>query len=220
MSRSTISTFQLFALFAEEESARIYLEARLWPNGPICPDCKSDDRVSALGTCATRKAGFYRCNACQFDFTLRTGTIFGRSHIPLHKLVYAMYLLVTARKGISSLQLAKEIGVTKKTAWFILDRLREACSSRIVRGCDRWQTSQLREALRMSAPHRADCRCRLCIAESLRINIEHAARVDAELEPLCPDSPDGNHHVAPIGSDEEWMPSKAPCYYCGDKQAG
>jgi ISXO2-like transposase domain len=61
------------------------------------------------------------------DFTIRTGTIFERSHVPLHKWLYAMYLLVTARKGISSLQLAKEIGVTQKSAWFMLHRLREAC---------------------------------------------------------------------------------------------
>lgn len=127
MSKSTISTFQLFALFPDEETARVYLEDRLWPHGPVCPDCKTGDRVSALGTCATRKAGFYRCLTCNFDFTIRTNTIFERSKVPLHKWLYSMYLLVTARKGISSLQLAKEIGVTQKTAWFILGRLREAC---------------------------------------------------------------------------------------------
>jgi hypothetical protein len=77
--------------------------------------------------CATRKPGFYRCLSCDFDFTIRTNTIFERSKVPLHKWLYSMYLLVTARKGISSLQLGKEIGVTQKTAWFILGRLREAC---------------------------------------------------------------------------------------------
>ena len=127
MSRSTLSTFPLFALFPHEETARTYLEGRLWPNGPVCPDCQSGARVSALAPCATRKPGFYRCLECDFDFTIRTNTIFERSKVPLHKWVYAMYLLVTARKGISSLQLAKEIGVTQKTAWFILGRLREAC---------------------------------------------------------------------------------------------
>jgi len=127
MSKSTISTFQLFALFPTEDSARVYLEERLWPNGPVCPDCKSGERVAALGVCATRKPGFYRCGKCEFDFTIRTNTIFERSKVPLNKWLYAMYLLVTARKGISSMQLAKEIGVTQKTAWFILGRLREAC---------------------------------------------------------------------------------------------
>ena len=78
-----------------------------------------------------RKGGFYRCNQCKEDFTVRTGTIFERSHVPLHKWIYAMYLVVTARKGISSMQLAKEIGVTQKTAWFILGRLREACGDKL-----------------------------------------------------------------------------------------
>lgn len=122
MSRSTISTFKLFELFPDEEAARKYLEDRLWPNGPKCPTCGGVERLT------TRKNGFYRCNACQFDFTIRTGTIFGRSHIPLHKWVHAMYLLVTARKGISSLQLAKQIGISQHAAWFMLQRLREACS--------------------------------------------------------------------------------------------
>ncbi len=123
MSKSTISTFKLFELFPDNEAARLYLEARLWPNGTVCPDCKGD-RISK-----TKRVGFYHCNACNFDFTIRTGTIFERSKIPLDKWLYAMYLLVTARKGISSLQLAKEIGVTQKTAWFMLGRLREACSA-------------------------------------------------------------------------------------------
>lgn len=127
MSRSTISTFQLFALRPDEESARVYLEGRIWPSGPICPACGSGENISALGACATRKPGFYRCLPCGFDFSVRTNTVMERSKVPLHKWLYAMYLLVTARKGISSLQLAKEIGVTQKTAWFILGRLREAC---------------------------------------------------------------------------------------------
>ena len=122
-----MSRFQLFAMFPDEETARIYLEGRIWPSGPVCPACESSERISALGTCATRKPGFYRCLPCGFDFTVRTNTVIERSKVPLHKWLYSMYLLVTARKGISSLQLAKEIGVTQKTAWFILGRLREAC---------------------------------------------------------------------------------------------
>lgn len=117
----TVSTFQLFAMFPDAETARLYLEARLWPNGPQCPVCGLGERITV------RKGGYYRCNQCQEDFTVRTGTIFERSHIPLHKWVYAMYLVVTARKGISSLQLSKEIGITQKSAWFMLHRLREAC---------------------------------------------------------------------------------------------
>src|ERR1700675_1066600 len=120
MSKSTISTFQLFEMFPAQESARVYLEARLWPNGPVCPVWGLGERIPP------RAGGSYRCNQCKEDFTVRTGPIFERSHIPLHKWVYAMYLVVTARKGISSMQLAKEIGITQKSAWFILGRLRKA----------------------------------------------------------------------------------------------
>jgi len=78
---------------------------------------------------ARKVEGYYRCNQCLEDFTVRTGTIFERSHVPLHKWIYAMYLLVTSRKGISSMQLSKEIGITQKSAWFVLQRLREACGN-------------------------------------------------------------------------------------------
>jgi transposase-like protein len=121
VSKSTISTFELFEKFPDQEAARVYIEGRLWPQGPRCPICGLGERITA------RKEGFYRCNQCKEDFTVRTGTIFERSHVPLHKWVYAMYLLVTERKGISSMQLAKEIGITQKSAWFVLHRLREAC---------------------------------------------------------------------------------------------
>ncbi len=119
----TISTFQLFQMFPDQESARVYLESRLWPEGAKCPVCGLGTRITI------RKNGYYRCNQCKEDFTVRTGTIFERSHVPLHKWIYAMYLLVTSRKGISSMQLSKEIGITQKSAWFVLQRLREACGS-------------------------------------------------------------------------------------------
>src|SRR3984893_4325037 len=121
MCKSTISTFQLFEMFPDQETARVYLEGRLWPNGPRCPVCGLGERITE------RKDGFYRCNQCKEDFTVRAGTIFERSHVPLHKWFYAMYLLMTARKGISSLQLAKEIGIRQASAWFMLHRIREAC---------------------------------------------------------------------------------------------
>ena len=123
MSRSSISTYQVFEMFPDEAAARAYLEARRWSDGVICPHCDEAKRITP------RKDGYYRCNACKRDFTVRTGTIFERSHIPLHKWIYAMYLLMTARKGISSLQLGKEIGITQKSAWFMLQRIREACGN-------------------------------------------------------------------------------------------
>lgn len=122
MSRSTISLLELFQQFPDHDSARLYFEARRWPGGAVCPSCGETKRIGQ------RKGGF-RCNACPRDFTVRTGTIFEETRLPLNKWLYAMYLLVTSRKGISSVQLHCEIGVTQKTAWYILQRLREACGN-------------------------------------------------------------------------------------------
>lgn len=125
MSRSTISIFKLCEMFPNEAAARQYMETYRWPDGVVCPHCKEAKRIAPR----KGKDGFYHCNACKEDFTVRTGTIFERSHIPLHKWLHAMYQLVTARKGVSSLQLGKEIGVTQKSAWFMLHRIREACGN-------------------------------------------------------------------------------------------
>ena len=122
MSKSTISTFKLFEVFPNEEAARLYLEGLLWLTGVRCPDCQSGERITV------RKAGYYRCNACKLTFTVRTRTIFERSHVPLHKWTYVMYLMVTARKGLSSMQLSKEIGITQKSTRFLLHRLRVVCN--------------------------------------------------------------------------------------------
>ena len=120
----TVSTFQLFEIFPNAETARVYLERRRWNGHVVCPHCGGDTRITAR---KGKRLGYYRCRDCDNEFTVRTGTIFERSHVPLHKWIYAMYLVVTARKGISSMQLSKEIGVTQKTSWFMLGRLREAC---------------------------------------------------------------------------------------------
>lgn len=120
----TISTTQFFALFPDEGAARSYLEKRRWPNGPRCPICDSD----SIGQ---HSEGQYRCRPCREPFTVRTATVMERSHIPLRHWLYAMYLLVTARKGVSSMQLSKELGITQKSAWFMLHRLREACGKNL-----------------------------------------------------------------------------------------
>lgn len=81
-----------------------------WGNSPICPSCNAAHRASKL----EKRSGLYRCKSCRLIYTVRTGTVFHRSHVELHKWLYAIYLTQTARKGISSLQLAKQIGVTSK----------------------------------------------------------------------------------------------------------
>ena len=125
MSRSTISVFKLSEMFPNEEAARQYMEAYRWPEGTVCPHCQEAKRIKNLN------GGYYRCNACIETFTVRSKSIFERSHVPLHKWIHAMYQLMTARKGVSGLQLSKEIGVQQRTAWFMLHRLREACGKEI-----------------------------------------------------------------------------------------
>ena len=124
MCKITVSAYSFLKQFPDERTVRLHIEQKRWNGHPSCPHCASIDRIQK------RKVdGYYRCLTCKKDFTVRTGTIFERSHVPLDKWLYAIYLLVTARKGISSLQLSKEIGVTQKTAWFMLQRMREACGT-------------------------------------------------------------------------------------------
>lgn len=120
----TISVKEFLKRFPDAESARVYIEARRWNGQPVCPFCEEKGRIQ------TRKqVGYFRCLPCKKDFTVRTGTIFERSHVPLNDWLHAIYLVCVSRKGISSLQLSKEIGVTQKTAWFMLQRIREACGN-------------------------------------------------------------------------------------------
>ncbi len=121
MNRKAISLIELFERFPNQEAARSYMEAQRWPSGATCPHCQEAKRIKQ------RKGGYYRCNACLEDFTVRTGTVMERSHIPLQKWLYAMYMLVTSRKGISSVELHTKLKITQKSAWFMLHRLREAC---------------------------------------------------------------------------------------------
>ncbi len=116
----TISTYEFFQRFPDEHAAVEYLESRRWPDGVTCAYCESPR------TSRQKDYRYHQCKDCRKKFTVRTGTIFERSHIPLDKWLYAMYLLETARKGISSLQLSKELGITQKATWFMLHRLREA----------------------------------------------------------------------------------------------
>ena len=128
-SGGTISTFEFFERFPNERAAIEAIEAQRWENGVICPCCEGDKTTRMKGS------NYHQCNnkECRKQFTVRSGTIFERSHIPLNKWLYAMYLLQTARKGISSMQLSKELGITQKSAWFLLHRLREAFDIEAVR---------------------------------------------------------------------------------------
>src|SRR5437764_1030491 len=109
--------------FTDEAAARAHLEAIQWPDGPICPHCGVVDRASRI---AGGRKGLMFCNACRMQFSVTVGTVFERSKLPLHTWLYANHLLCASKKGISSQQLARMLGVTVKTAWFMSHRIREA----------------------------------------------------------------------------------------------
>jgi transposase-like protein len=111
--------------FTDEDAAREHLEALLWPNGPVCPHCGGADRNSRLNGRAHRP-GLLFCGDCRTQFTVTIGTVFESSKVPLHKWVYAVHLMCASKKGISSKQLERMLGVSYKTAWFMAHRIREA----------------------------------------------------------------------------------------------
>jgi len=111
--------------FHDEEAAYAWVEAHVWPNGPVCPKCGGGDRIGKMGGKSTR-IGAYKCYACRKPFTVKIGTIFEDSHVGLHIWLQAIYLMCSSKKGISSNQLHRTLGVTLKTAWFMSHRIREA----------------------------------------------------------------------------------------------
>jgi transposase-like protein len=111
--------------FHDEKAAYRYVEARIWPNGPVCPHCGGVERIGALKGKSTR-VGVYKCYQCRKPFTVKVGTIFESSHVPLRVWLQAMFLLAGSKKGISSNQLSRALSVTVKTAWFLSHRIREA----------------------------------------------------------------------------------------------
>ena len=113
------------ARFTNADAARKHLEALLWPDGPVCPHCGIINEATALSGKSTRP-GVYWCNACQKPFSVTVNTVYEGSKIPLNTWLYANHLLCSSKKGISGHQLARMLGVTYKTAWFLSHRIREA----------------------------------------------------------------------------------------------
>jgi transposase-like protein len=114
--------------FHDEAAAYRFVEARVWPDGPVCPHCGGVDRIGKMGGKSTR-IGTYKCYQCRKPFTVKVGTIFESSHIPLHIWLQAIFLMASSKKGVSSNQLHRTLGVTLKTAWFLSHRIREAMRS-------------------------------------------------------------------------------------------
>ncbi|MFA7585557.1 MAG: IS1595 family transposase [Novosphingobium sp.] len=117
----TVSLYQFFQRFPDEEAARQYFERNRWAGEVSCPHCGS----VSVAEVKNHKPMPYRCRDCRQHFSVRTGTVLAESRLPLHKWLMAIYMMTTARKGIPSTQMARELGITQKSAWFLAQRIRE-----------------------------------------------------------------------------------------------
>lgn len=105
-------------IFTDETKAREYLEMARWPDGPYCPHCGETVHLRKLEG-KSHRSGLHQCNSCRKPFTVTVGTVYERSHIPLHKWLLATHLMTASKKGISAHQLHRMLGITYKSAWFI-----------------------------------------------------------------------------------------------------
>jgi transposase-like protein len=121
MSKSVLSDKH----FHDEAAAYRFVEKRVWPDGPVCPHCGGVERISKMKGESTR-IGTYKCYQCRKPFTVKVGTVFEASHVKLHLWLQAIFLMASSKKGVSSNQLHRTLGVTLKTAWFMSHRIREA----------------------------------------------------------------------------------------------
>jgi transposase-like protein len=129
---SELNLVTLAKEYADEDNARALLESILWPNGPVCPHCKNhkDKAIykmeSKPGSKTKMRAGLHKCGACRNTFTVKVGTIFEDSHLPISKWLMAIYILCASKKSISALQMSRMLKITYKAAWFMNHRLRFA----------------------------------------------------------------------------------------------
>lgn len=133
---------QTLPIYHDEEAARKHLESVRWPNGPVCPHCGSESKEHYAIQAKTApqptlkdgkkqrhtvaRPGLWKCKDCREQFSVTVGTVFERSKIPLHKWLYATHLFTSSKKGVSAHQVHRSLGVTYKTAWFMMHRIRKA----------------------------------------------------------------------------------------------
>ena len=120
--REGMTVLELMQMFQTEDAARQWFEKQIWPTGRHCPHCGSTETTENRGS----EARPYHCRACKQHFSVRIGTVMERSKISLQKWAIAIYMHLTSLKGVSSMKLHRDIGVTQKTAWFMLQRIRKA----------------------------------------------------------------------------------------------
>ena len=116
----TIRLYNFFKRFPDENTSRLYFEDKRWSStGRYCPICASTNTVE----CANHTPMAYRCRDCRKHFSVRTGTVLQESRLPLQKWLMAIYVMTTAKDCISSTQMARELGITRKSAWFLAERI-------------------------------------------------------------------------------------------------
>src|SRR5690349_2806164 len=111
--------------FHDEQAAYAFVESRIWANGRVCPKCGTIDQSGLLKGKSTR-IGVWKCYACRKPFTVKVGSVFESSHIPMRLWLQAIFLIASSKKGVSTNQLHRTLGITIKSAWFMSHRIREA----------------------------------------------------------------------------------------------
>ena len=175
----------------DEEAAYAFVESRIWPRGAVCPHCGGTERNKRMEGNATR-AGLYKCYDCRKQFTVKVGTIFESSHIKMHLWLQAIFLIASSKKGISSNQLARTLGITLKSAWFMSHRIREAMrddsgilggGGSIVEADETYMGANKGEKVKKGGAHRA--KVLSLVSREGKTRSFHVANVDADnLKPI------------------------------------
>lgn len=213
MSESLLSMAHL----QNEDAAYAFVEARIWPNGAICPHCGGTERNKKMMGKSTR-IGLYKCYDCRSQFTVKVGTIFESSHIKLHLWLQAIFLVASSKKGISANQLHRTLGVTLKTAWFLGHRIREAMregspdmlggEGAIVEADETFMAPKKGEKARKAGHHRS--KVVSLVQRDGKTRSFHVANVDGEnLRPILLGNiakethlmTDGASHYRPLGKE-------------------
>jgi hypothetical protein len=171
-------------IYSDEEKARAHFQALRWPDGPICPHCGVIGNATEMKG-ATTRPGLFKCREkeCRKPFTATMGTVYERSHIPLHKWLLATHLICASKKGMSALQLFRMLGFgSYKTAWFMAHRIREAMTDKTQRlNQPTIPTSQRDNGLGQGRPVNGGAACQY----TLRPDQAPRVGITIERSPLC-----------------------------------
>ncbi|MEK6261690.1 MAG: IS1595 family transposase [Planctomycetota bacterium] len=124
-----LNLVSMLPLFMDEDKARAFMETKRWADGRKCPHCQCGETYKLTakpGSKSPVRPGVYKCKECRKQFTVRVGTVFEDSKLPIRVWLHAIFLMCTAKNGISSHELARALDITQKSAWFVEHRVRES----------------------------------------------------------------------------------------------